>query len=115
MNDISIQSVNGSINQKFLSEIRGIINQARNNAVKSVDYCRVQMYWNLGKRIVEEEQHGKERAKYGAYLLKKLAKTIEPGFGSSFSVRQLERCRQFYREYPIANTLCSQLNWSQYK
>ena len=40
---------------------------------------------------------------------------IEPEYGSGFSVRQLEICRQFYRAYPIANTLCSQLNWSQYK
>lgn len=115
MNNISTQNENNSINQEFISEIRGIINQARNNAVRSVDYCRVQMYWNLGKRIVEEEQHGEDRAKYGTYLLKNLAKTIEPEFGSGFSVRQLEMCRQFYREYPIANTVCSQLNWSQYK
>ena len=38
-----------------------------------------------------------------------------PEYGSGFSVRQLEMCRQFYRTYPNANTLCAQLNWSQYK
>ena len=42
-----------------------IIETARSNAVRSVDFCRVQMYWNLGKRIFEEEQQGKERADYG--------------------------------------------------
>ena len=73
------------------------------------------MYWNLGRRIFEEEQHGKERADYGAYLVRNLANNLEPEYGSGFGVRQLEFCRKFYRVYPIANTLYSQLNWSQYK
>ena len=80
-----------------------------------VDFNRVQMYWNIGRRIVEEEQHGKERADYGTYLIKNLAKELEPEYGSGFGVRQLEQSRQFYRTYPIANTLRSQLNWSQYR
>lgn len=96
-------------------EVREIIASARQNAVRSVDFCRVQMYWQIGRRILEEEQKGKERADYGSYLLKNLAKKLEPEYGSGFSVRQLEMCRQFYRIYPIANTVCSQLNWSQYK
>ncbi len=99
----------------FISEIKGIINAARSNAVRSVDFCRVQMYWSIGKRIFEKEQQGKDRAEYGKYLIRNLAKGIEPEYGSGFSVRQLEMCRQFYRTYPIANTLCAQLNWSQYK
>lgn len=99
----------------FVSEIRSIIDQARSNAVRSVDFCRVRMYWNIGKRIFEEEQHGKERADYGTYLIRNLAKRLEPEYGSGFSVRQLERNRQFYRLYPIASTVRTQLNWSQYK
>ena len=73
------------------------------------------MYWQMGKRIFEEEQQGKERADYGTYLIKNLAKQLEPEYGSGFSVRQLERSRQFYRLYPIATALRTQLNWSQYK
>lgn len=99
----------------FLNDIRGIIDAARAHAVRSVDFCRVQMYWQLGRRIFEEEQQGKERADYGSYLIKNLAKQLEPDYGSGFSVRQLERSRQFYRLYPIASTLRTQLNWSQYK
>ena len=99
----------------FINEIKGVINTARANAVRSVDFCRVQMYWSIGKRIFEKEQQGKERAEYGKYLIRNLAKGIESEYGSGFSVRQLEMCRQFYRTYPIANTLCAQLNWSQYK
>lgn len=99
----------------FINEIRSIINTARANAVRSVDFCRVQMYWAIGQRIVEKEQQGKERADYGSYLIRNLAREIEPEFGSGFGVRQLEMCRQFYRVYPIANALRSQLNWSQYR
>ena len=99
----------------FVSEIRTIIEKARSAAVRSVDFCRVQMYWNIGRRIFEEEQQGKERADYGTYLIKNLAKEIEPEYGSGFGIRQLERARQFYRVYPIASTVRTQLNWSQYK
>ena len=99
----------------FLNDIRVIINSAKQNAVRSVDFCRVQMYWHMGKRIFEEEQQGKDRADYGTYLIKNLAKQLEPEYGSGFSVRQLAFCRQFYRIYPIANALRSQLNWTQYR
>ncbi len=105
---------NGNL-KEFVNEIRGIIDQARNHAARSVDQARVLMYWNIGKRIFEKEQQGKERADYGSFLLETLSKNLAPLYGSGFSVRQLEICRKFYRTYPIANTLCAQLNWSQYK
>ena len=62
----------------------------------------------LCKRIFEEEQQGKARAEYGTYLIRNLAQQIEPEYGSGFGERQLKFCRQFYREYPIVNTLRSQ-------
>ena len=101
--------------ENFVAEIRQIISDAQTNAIRSVDFCRVQMYWNIGRRIVEEEQKGKVRADYGTYLIRNLASRIEPDYGSGFSVRQLERSRQFYRLYPIASALRTQLNWMQYK
>lgn len=73
--------------QGFVDEIKQIINDARAHAVRSVDFCRVQMYWAIGKRIFEKEQQSKERADYGTYLIKRLAKEIEPEFGSGFGVR----------------------------
>lgn len=85
----------------LVSEIRSIIESARTKAVRSVDFCRVQMYWQIGRRIVEEEQDGNIRAEYGKALIKNLAKEIEPEFGSGFGQRQLERARQFYIEFPI--------------
>lgn len=103
------------LNKNFVTDIRGIIEQSRRNAVRSVDFCRVQMYWNIGRRIQVEEQKGKKRADYGSFLLKNLSKELEPEYGSGFSYRQLAFCRKFYSLYPIVNTVCSQLNWSQYK
>lgn len=99
----------------FVNEIKSIINKARTNAARSIDFCRVQMYWAIGQRIVEKEQQGKGRAEYGKYLIKSLAKEIEPEYGSGFGERQLNFCRQFYNTYPIVNALRSQLNWSQYR
>ena len=99
----------------FVSDIRKIIETAKDNAIRSVDFQRVIMYWKLGERIVVEEQQGKTRANYGAYLLSKLAKALEPEYGSGFSYRQLAFCRQFYATFPIMNALRSQFNWYQYR
>ena len=101
--------------ETFIEEIKQIIDDSRSKAMRSVDFCRVQMYWAIGKRISEKEQQGKERADYGKYIIRNLSKEIEPLYGSGFGVRQLERSRQFYRMYPIASTLRTQLSWSQYK
>jgi len=106
---------NLSIAATFYTDIRDIIQNAKMAAVRSVDFQRVLMYWQLGERIFTEEQRGQDRAEYGKYLVKNLAKEIEPEYGSGFGVRQLELCRQFYRTYPIANALRSQLNWYQYR
>ena len=101
--------------KNLVSEIRSIIETSRANAVRSVDFCRVQMYWQIGRRIVEEEQGGQARAEYGKSLIKNLAKELEPEFGSGFGKRQLDYSKKFYLEFPIVHTLYAQLNWSQYK
>ncbi len=107
--------VKTNLTEQFISDIRTIILSARESAIRSVDTVRVQMYWELGERIFIEEQKGQDRAEYGAYLLQNIATEIEKEFGSGFSVRQLERARQFYRTYPIASAVRTQLNWYQYR
>lgn len=92
-----------------------LINESRAEAVRSIDFCRVLMYWRIGQRIVEEEQDGKYRARYGDYIIRNLSKALKPEFGSGFGIRQLEQARQFYIEYPKANALRSQFNWTQYR
>lgn len=101
--------------QNLLSDIHSIISQARQNAVRSVNFERVVMYWKIGERIFEEEQNGEQRAEYGSFLIKTLAEALEPEFGTGFSARQLERFRQFYRTFPIASALRTEFSWTHYK
>lgn len=102
-------------NQSIIPDIKAIINSSRENAIRAVDNERTLMYWTIGKRIFEEEQQGKDRADYGTYLIRILAEQLQPEYGTGFSVRQLERYRQFYRTFPIASALRTQLSWTQYK
>jgi len=92
-----------------------LIEETRESAIRSVDFHKVQLNWHIGKFIFEDEQKGKERAEYGKYLIKYLSKNLEPIYGTSYAVRQLERFRQFYRTFPIASAVRTQLNWTQYK
>ena len=103
------------LSNSFISEIKRIITDAQYNAIRTIDKERVIMYWNIGKQIVTEEQNGKERAEYGAFIIKRLSEELLDTFGSGFSQRQLETCRQFYQTFPIPHTLRAELNWSQYK
>ena len=99
----------------ILEQIETIIATSKDKAIRSVDTERVLMYWQIGKVILEEEQQGKERADYGAYLIKSLAEALEPQFGNGFSFRQLNLFRQFYRSFPIVNALRSQFSWTHYR
>lgn len=103
------------LRKELIEQIQNIIASAKERAIRSVDSERVLMYWQIGKVILEEEQQGKERAGYGDFLIKSLSQTLQPRFGSGFSVRQLEMCRQFFRTFPIANALRSQFNWTHYR
>lgn len=103
------------IRSELIQDIKNIIEQAREKAVQSVDFQRVLMYWSIGKKILEEEQQGKERAKYGEFLIKNLAVSLQPEYGTTVSVRQLERSRQFFKEFPITSALRTQFNWTHYK
>lgn len=110
-----MSNINQHMSTLFIHDVKKIIVRAQTKVIKSVEFHRVEMYWQLGERIFNEEQQGKDRADYGTYLIRNLAKELEPEFGSGFSNRQLERCRQFYRIYPIASAVRSELNWSQYR
>lgn len=104
-----------SLIEPLPAEIKAIITNAKEKAIRAVDHERVLMYWHIGKKIFEEEQQGKDRAGYGEYLIKYLAEQLQPEYGSGFSRRQLEQFRVFYRLFPIAHTLCAQLAWSHYR
>ena len=103
------------LSQNIIHEIKSLIAKAKEGAIRSVDHHRTVMYWHIGERIFNEEQQGKDRADYGNYLIKYLSEQLQPEFGSGFSYRQLELMRQFYRVFPIANSLRSQLSWTHYR
>lgn len=101
--------------EAYIAEIKAILAQARQKAYQAVNSVMVEAYWLIGKRIVEEEQEGKERAEYGEAILKNLSIALTGEFGKGFSYANLRNFRQFYLTYPnpeICYTLCSKLTWS---
>jgi len=101
--------------KRLVKDIKHLISLSQNKAVRAIDNERVLLYWNIGKRIIEELQNGQDRAGYGKEIIKNLSNDLQPDFGSGYSIRQLELMRQFYKTFSNTNTLHSQLNWSQYK
>ena len=99
----------------FFDDIKNILAAARNNAYTVVNSVMVEAYWLIGKRIVEEEQGGADRATYGERILENLSKELLKEFGKGFSYANLYNMRQFYLTYPqngILYTLCRKLTWS---
>ena len=97
------------------ADIRDIMAEARRNTIRVVNHTMVAAYWLIGRRIVIEEQNGKDRAQYGEKLLSNLSDKLTVEFGNGFSYANLRNMRQFYRTYPdaeICYTLCSELSWS---
>jgi predicted nuclease of restriction endonuclease-like (RecB) superfamily len=87
-------------NPGFVSDVKTILEQARRRAYQAVNTTMVQAYWLVGKRIVQEEQEGKERANYGEAILKTLSIALTAEFGKGFSYANLNNFRQFYLTYP---------------
>ena len=103
------------LSKNLVIEIKSLIETAKQSAIRSVEHYRTVMYWHIGERIFNEEQQGKDRANYGNYLIKYLSEQLQPEFGSGFSYRNLVWYRQFYRTFPIVNSLRSQLSWTHYR
>lgn len=105
-----------SISSNFIKDIRELINESRQQAYAAVNQAMVSAYWNIGKRIVEEEQQGNMRAEYGKQLLKQLSLALTEEYGKGFSVGTLYYMRQFYQTFPeIFATPWRILTWSHYK
>lgn len=85
----------------LLTELASLIEQGRKTAVRYVNTALVATYWLVGRRVVEYEQKGKERAEYRKELLQKLSQDLNKRFGRGFSPDNLEAMRSFYLNYPI--------------
>jgi len=101
--------------QNFVNDVRSIIEQGRKMAYAAAGQAAITTYWNVGRRIVEEEQAGKVRAEYGKNLMKNLADDLVPSYGNSYSKRNLDYYKKFYLLFPdiqIVNVRVHNLEWS---
>jgi len=103
------------IDQSLYNDIRNLIEQAQSKIYLSVNCEMVTAYWKIGKRIIDEEQHGKNRAEYGKFLIKSLAKKLSEDFGKGFDERELRKMRQFYNYFPIRDSVRPELSWTHYR
>ena len=108
-------------NSNYIEKAIAILEFAREQMVKSVHHAMVFAYYELGKIIIEEEQEGKERAKYAKKTIENLSKKLKKKYGRGYSSRNLEQMRQFYLVYSKAQTPSAelqtpdfQLSWSHY-
>jgi hypothetical protein len=106
MNEITPQDTT------FFFDIAAILHAGR-SAVNSV---MVETYWRIGRRIVEQEQHSKNRADYGEYLIVNLSRYLGETFGKGFSVANLKNFRRFYLTFPElfekATQCVANLSWT---
>ena len=106
------------ISNNYINEIKKILKNARQKAYTAVNSAMVEAYWEIGRRIVEEEQRGKERAEYGKEIVKNLSKDLTEEFGKGFSRRTLWEMRKLYvyfSDYEKVRTLFAQLTWSHFQ
>ena len=97
----------------FFYSIKSLVINSRDKVYQTVNTEMLNLYWNIGKAIMDIQQ-GDERATYGDAVLEKLSLKLTDEFGKGFSKRNLERMRKFYICFPIATTVLSQLSWSHY-
>lgn len=99
----------------LVTDVCSIIETGRKQAYAAAGRSAIATFWNVGRRIVEEEQHGEQRAAYGTELIKGLAQAIVPHYGKSYNKRNLDYYKRFYLLFPdkqIVNTRVHNLNWS---
>lgn len=107
-----------TIYQSVISDIKDIIVAGRNSAYKAVSAAMIKTYWNIGKRIVEQEQAGESRAEYGKRMISVLADELTKEFGLGFSSRNLQYYRKFYvlfSDEEIVNACVHNLSWTHFR
>ncbi|WP_294287163.1 PDDEXK nuclease domain-containing protein [uncultured Chryseobacterium sp.] len=95
----------GLTNEQLLKNISALLENARNKVVVAVNQTIVLTYFEIGRMIVEDEQHGESRAEYGKEQLKFLSKNLTKKFGKGFSETNLKQMRQFFLSYSICQTV----------
>ena len=109
---------NEPISHSLLDDIRSILRSARQKVYASANFMMIEAYWNIGRRIVEEEQGGKERSEYGRFLIRELSRQLGDEFGKGVTVANLWNFRQFYLVFPSTEKLYAlrrELTWTHYR
>ena len=104
--------------QSVVTDVKNIILSGQKEAYNAASKAMVLTYWNVGKRIVEQEQAGNTRAEYGKALIEVLAKELTSIYGNNYSKRNLQYFRKFYLYFPdeeIVNACVHNLNWTQFR
>ncbi len=100
--------------KQLLSEIGQVIAEGRKQVLKAVNTTMLQMYWSIGRHIVEYEQNGELRAQYGRSLLSSISKDLTEQYGTGFNRNNLQYMRKLYLAFPNCTTLSCKLSWSHY-
>ena len=106
------------VSNNYINEVKEILKNARQKAYTAVNSAMVEAYWKIGRRIVEEEQSGRERAEYGKEILQNLSKELTEEFGKGYSYRTLREIRQFYlmfSDFEKWRTVSAKLTWSHFQ
>jgi predicted nuclease of restriction endonuclease-like (RecB) superfamily len=98
--------------KKLLADIGFAIETARQNAFKAINTELVKANWEIGRHIIEFEQHGKERAEYGTDLLARLSKDLKLRYGKGFGRRNVLDMRRFYLSYQKWQAVPAKLSWT---
>ena len=99
---------------QLVNSIGQLLEDSRKQVAKTINTVLVKTYWEIGKRIVEYEQKGGEKAEYGSELLTRLSKDLKLKFGKGFSKSNVYLMRLFYFKYQKFQTLSGKLSWSHY-
>jgi predicted nuclease of restriction endonuclease-like (RecB) superfamily len=99
---------------RLVEQIGGLLSEGRKKAGQAVNAILLETYWRIGKYIVEFEQGGREKSRYGSELLDRLSKDLTLELGRGFSRSNLFQIRQLYVKFPKIQTLSGQLSWSHY-
>lgn len=103
------------VSQEFIGDVRRIIEEGRKQAYTAAGNIALATYWNVGRRIVEEEQNGNSRAEYGKRLIAELANNLKKDYGSGYGKRNLAYYRQFYlvfNDIEILHEFVQNLSWT---
>lgn len=100
----------------IINDIKTILHNAKSRVYQTINSTMTRTYWEIGKRIVEEEQQGKSRAAYGKEILENISNELTKEFGKGFSVANLKNMRQFYLTFSKRQTVSSEfeLSYSHY-